>query len=152
MSSQDRLQQHQALNGTTKRSGIGDPKSTGLGATNLLTVSLDQADSTISSESKVRPDPKTTSASHSRQTSASDAFAHGHTDREPTFESQGTDAHVRSRRMINHQRPLRRTNSVREEDELYESAPPRGACEVITPPRGVLTYCNYALLEADALM
>ena len=83
MSSQDRLQQHQALNGTTKRSGIGDPKSTGLGATNLLTVSLDQADSTISSESKVRPDPKTTSASHSRQTSASDAFAHGHTDREP---------------------------------------------------------------------
>ena len=88
MSSQDRLQQHQALNGTTKRSGIGDPKSTGLGATNLLTVSLDQADSTISSESKVRPDPKTTSASHSRQTSASDAFAHGHTDREPTLESQ----------------------------------------------------------------
>ena len=88
MSSQDRLQQHQALNGTTKRSGIGDPKSTGLSATNLLTVSLDQADSTISSESKVRPDPKTTSASHSRQTSASDAFAHGHTDREPTFDSQ----------------------------------------------------------------
>ena len=76
------------LSSTTKRSGIGDPKSTGLGATNLLTVSLDQADSTISSESKVRPDPKTTSASHSRQTSASDAFAHGHTDREPTLESQ----------------------------------------------------------------
>ena len=67
MSSQDRLQQHRALN--PKQSGIGRISNSGIAGTNL--VNLDPDDTTISSASQVRPD-KTTSASPARQTSESD--------------------------------------------------------------------------------
>ena len=67
MSSQDRLQQHRALN--PKQSGIGRTSNSGIAGTNL--VNLDPDDTTISSASQVRPD-KTTSASPARQTSESD--------------------------------------------------------------------------------
>ena len=67
MSSQDRLQQHRALN--PKQSGIGRTSNSGIAGTNL--VNLDPDDTIISSASQVRPD-KTTSASPVRQTSESD--------------------------------------------------------------------------------
>ena len=67
MSSQDRLQQHRALN--PKQSGIGRTSNSGIADTNL--VNLDPDDTIISSASQVRPE-KTTSASPARQTSESD--------------------------------------------------------------------------------
>ena len=67
MSSQDRLQQHRALN--PKQSGIGRTSNSGIAGTNL--VNLDPDDTDISSASQVRPD-KTTSVSPVRQTSESD--------------------------------------------------------------------------------
>ena len=66
MSSQDRLQQHRALN--HKQSGVGRTSNSGIVGTNL--VNLDPDDTNISSASQVRPD-NTTSESHARQTSES---------------------------------------------------------------------------------
>ena len=66
MSSQDRLQQHRALN--HKQSGVGRTSNSGIAGTNL--VNLDPDDTNISSASQVRPD-NTTSESHARQTSES---------------------------------------------------------------------------------
>jgi hypothetical protein len=142
MSSQDRLQKHRALSRITKGSGIGDPKSTGLGATNLLTVSLDQADSTISSESKVvRPDPKTTSASHSRQTSASDAFAHTLTANPHMIHSlrlargcPGVGTHPDS--------PVPRVHTHSESPGVPDSAPPRTGVSVMFTRMNVVTIAG----------
>ena len=71
MSSQDRLQQHRALN--PKQSGVGRTSNSGIAGTNL--VNLDPDDTNISSASQVRPD-KTTSESHARQTSESNRETH----------------------------------------------------------------------------
>jgi hypothetical protein len=83
MSSQDRLQQHRALN--PKQSGVGRTSNSGIADTNL--VNLDPDDTNISSASQVRPD-KTTSESHARQTSESD--------RDPPDDSQrpGTKSYL----------------------------------------------------------
>ena len=53
MSSQDRLQQHRALN--SKQSGIGRTNNPAIADPNSLTVNLDPDDTTISSKSQVRP-------------------------------------------------------------------------------------------------
>ena len=106
MSSQDRLQQHRALN--PKQSGVGRTSNSGIAGTNL--VNLDPDDTNISSASQVRPD-KTTSESHARQTSESN--------RETPDESQiGSTSSVEDQEQKN--RDQGETTDEEEDDNLTE--------------------------------